>query len=173
MLELLGLPPDTDAQGVSIAPALLAGMPFARACAFHEQRGWVPRDGIYGVGVRRGGCKRLRYPDQRGWVLVDLKIDPDEYDNRWNDPTPAAMQAELKDDLLHWLADTPPATARHGRESGERLGQAGCAPSSAVLAPARAKADDLPRLLRPVRRGRALTGHDQVTGQWPGFESIL
>jgi arylsulfatase len=105
ILDLLGLPAMEDAQGVSIAPAVLAGQGFPRARAFHEYRGWIPRDGTY--GARRGDWKLLRYPDRRGWVLVDLRSDPDEYDNRWNHPVAAAIQAELKDDLLHWLADTP------------------------------------------------------------------
>lgn len=105
ILDLLGLPLPQETQGHSLAPLLTRTGEFPRGTAVYEQRGWSPRDGVY--GVRRGSWKLLRYPDTRGWVLVDLRSDPDEYINRWNDPAAATAQAQLKDDLLHWITDTP------------------------------------------------------------------
>ena len=52
--------------------------------------------------VRSDGWKLVHFVDAEEGQLFDLHEDPEETDNRWDDPAAQEKKRELMDQLLTW-----------------------------------------------------------------------
>lgn len=100
-LDAAGVEQPQDMQGQSLVPLLLNKdqQPWRDSIYYHfyENPGWsfVPRH----YGVRTARYKLIHYYRIDQSELFDLQEDPDELDNRFDDPALAAVQAELQLEL--------------------------------------------------------------------------
>lgn len=58
------------------------------------------------LALRSKDWKYVHYPGQPLGELYDLRNDPDEFDNRWNDPARRRLRDECRD---RWLNACSPA----------------------------------------------------------------
>jgi arylsulfatase A-like enzyme len=99
LVDLCGLPPRTDLEGVSLRPQLVdAQAPRERPAITSHNRG--------NHGVRSERYRYIRYADGSA-EFYDLQNDPNEWANRIADPACAGLVAEHR----RWLPkiDVPPA----------------------------------------------------------------
>jgi arylsulfatase len=98
VLELAGVEPPSSFAAESLLPAL-QGEPWAgRDVVFTEQ---PFRDG-YMTMVRTEQWKLVHFLDQLYGQLFDLQADPQELENRWDDPGAAHVKQELIEALCNW-----------------------------------------------------------------------
>jgi arylsulfatase A-like enzyme len=107
MLEAAGLPPVAGVAGRSLLPVLRGGHQPLRELAYYELGGYHTQTLTMTTGVSDGRWKLIRYADERGWVLTDLKSDPEEDHNLIDTPAAASHAARLKEALAIWLSETP------------------------------------------------------------------
>lgn len=101
-LDIAGLPVPPDMQGRSLAPLLRGTVPadWRKTHYYHYYEA-----GHHGVplhyGVTNGRFKLIRFPDERldTWEFFDLKNDPMEMKNRFDDLEHAETIAALKTEL--------------------------------------------------------------------------
>jgi arylsulfatase A-like enzyme len=103
ILELAGLTPPSSMEAQSLLPAL-AGDPWqGREAVFAEHS----RDGIlqeteFMTMVRTREWKLVHFLDEPFGQLFDLKNDPNELHNLWDDPRYSAQKQQLLDRLREW-----------------------------------------------------------------------
>jgi arylsulfatase A-like enzyme len=99
VLAAAGVEPADPLPGLNLAD------PSARrSCVFAENRHGRPA-----AMARTATHKLLRYGDDGGDAFFDLVADPNELDNRIDDPAGAPVVRELRDALARWaLFDAPP-----------------------------------------------------------------
>ncbi len=119
VLELAGVTPPSDMQAEPLMPALRAEtLPDwrPRDLVFAEH----PADGIYEgpymTMVRSRDWKLVHFLDSDEGQLFDLRNDPDEFHNLWDEPAFAAHKHELLDAMLDWRI-------RSGHQTRNRLQQ--------------------------------------------------
>ncbi len=100
-LDLAGVPIPNDMQGRSMVPLLKGDTPrnWRKSIYYHyyENPGWhaVPRH----YGVRTEQYKLMHFYRLGYWELYDLKLDPDEMENVYNDAAYADVAKKLKTEL--------------------------------------------------------------------------
>lgn len=100
LLHAAGIPVPEDMHGESLLP-LLMGKPvddWRESIYYHyyeEGEHNVPRH----RGVRTEEYKLIHFYDKEAWELYDLKKDPQELENRYNDPDYAEIVNDLKAEL--------------------------------------------------------------------------
>ncbi|MCH8829728.1 MAG: DUF4976 domain-containing protein, partial [Planctomycetes bacterium] len=81
-----------------------------------QGKDWTPREYVFAEHgrdgilqetefvsmVRSNDWKLVHFVDSPDGQLFDLKNDPDEVENLWNDPAHAPKKRELLDVFLHW-----------------------------------------------------------------------
>jgi arylsulfatase A-like enzyme len=103
ILELAGVTVPASMEAESLLPALQGEAWTGRSTVFAEHS----RDGIlqetdFMTMVCDGDWKLVHFLDEPFGQLFDLKRDPDEQHNRWDDPTAAAHKQRLLDTLREW-----------------------------------------------------------------------
>ncbi len=105
VLDLAGVSAPPDMQAESLLPALNADtLPDwkPRELVFAEH----PSDGIYEgpymTMVRSRHWKLVHFHESDEGQLFDLRKDPDEFHNLWDDPAAAGAKAELLASMLDW-----------------------------------------------------------------------
>jgi arylsulfatase A-like enzyme len=98
ILEVLGVPIPVGVQGKSLLP--LAKNPKAR----HKQAVFAEFPTI--KMARTNEWKLVHYVKARYGELYDLKADPHELTNLFDDPKHAGARAEMESLLADWLATT-------------------------------------------------------------------
>lgn len=101
LLEIAGVTPPGDMQGESLLPLLDNNEPIEWRKSiyyhFYENPGWASVPRHYGVRTER--YKLIHYYRIGQWELFDLQQDPDELDNRIDDPALAQVRQELEVEL--------------------------------------------------------------------------
>ena len=97
LLDLLGLPKSDRVQGRSLLP-VIAGKD-NRPRAAHSE---FPNMKM----IRTREWKLVHYLHAPYGELYNLKEDPGELDNRWDDPACAGARSEMQGRLADWLVDT-------------------------------------------------------------------
>jgi arylsulfatase A-like enzyme len=101
-LDYAGVPAPADMQGVSLRPLLQDRTPPRwRASVYYHYYEYPAVHSVkrhYGVRTRRYKLIHFYY-DIDEWELYDLKTDPDEMHNVYDDPSYAAIVQELKAEL--------------------------------------------------------------------------
>jgi arylsulfatase A-like enzyme len=101
-LDLAGVDVPKDMQGKSIKPILKGVTPddWRESMYYHyyEYPGWHMVKRHYGIRTQRYKLIRF-YHDIHAWELYDLKTDPDELNNVYNDPAYANVLQALKAEL--------------------------------------------------------------------------
>ncbi len=101
LLAIAGVAAPADMQGRSLLPLLegKASPPWRDSIYYHfyENPGWtsVPRH----YGVRTDRYKLIHYYQLGQWELFDLQEDPDELDNRIDDPVLGSVRRGLEQEL--------------------------------------------------------------------------
>ena len=104
VLELAGVETDDPMEAESLVPALEGDEDWSgREAVYAEHR----RDGIlreteFMTMVRTDRWKLVHFVDYDEGQLFDLEADPDEEENRWDDPDARDTKRELLDRLLEW-----------------------------------------------------------------------
>lgn len=103
ILELAGITPDESMEAISVLPALQGDDWAGRDYVFAEH----PKDMIFTEGefqtmVRNDDWKLVHFLGQSDGQLFNLKNDPDEVKNLWNDPDHQDKKHELIHVLLEW-----------------------------------------------------------------------
>ncbi len=119
VLELAGVDAPADMQAETLLPALNADtLPSwsARDLVYAEH----PADGIYEgpymTMVRSRDWKLVHFLDSEEGQLFDLRKDPDEFHNLWDDPAAAVQKRELLDALLNWRIQSGQQTRNRSEE---------------------------------------------------------
>ena len=99
-LEIAGATVPSDMQGASLVPILKGETPEWRESIYYHYHAFpavhrVPRH--YGMRTEQYKLMRLYQFDQ--WEFYDLKNDPDEQTNQYNNPDYASQIAALKVEL--------------------------------------------------------------------------
>jgi arylsulfatase A-like enzyme len=104
VLEWLGLPPLSTAQGESLTPILRDPEAPGRECIFAEFDGYFQG----GFHLRCAITSRYKYiwAYRDGEQLFDRQQDPHELHNRANDASLASLRADLRARLRRWMEDT-------------------------------------------------------------------
>jgi arylsulfatase A-like enzyme len=118
LLEMAGLPSNSEAQGKSLVPLLRGVDGYDRRYAFTES-GYLEN---YQRAVRDGRWKLVYAPDPADqaimagvpFELYDLRADPGETRNLVHERADVAR--ELSRVLLDWMRAAPPSPVRAGRE---------------------------------------------------------
>jgi arylsulfatase A-like enzyme len=103
ILELAGLPVPESMEAQSLLPAL-RGEPWAGRPYVYAEHG---RDGIlreteFMTMVRSPEWKLVHFLDEPFGQLFDLRNDPEERQNLWDDPAAAGTKQELLGVLCEW-----------------------------------------------------------------------
>ena len=112
ILELAGIKPPETMEAQSLLPAL-------------EGREWDERDFVYAEHgkdhildgtdfmsmIRDNEWKLVHFVDEDEGQLFNLKNDPQEFTNLWNDPLHADKKQELIRQLLNWRTRSTVQTA--------------------------------------------------------------
>jgi len=110
ILARAGLVPPHGTQGRDLAPAAAPAAPRASVLVEEEGHRPMPGSGLPKVRTLVTGHWRLSVHAFEEWgELYDLRDDPDESVNRWDDPACATVRAELMLELVR-------AMARHADE---------------------------------------------------------
>ena len=115
ILELAGVEVPETFEARSLLPALKGEDWQPREYAFAEH----PADGIltdveFMTMVRSEDWKLVHFLNETCGQLFDLKTDPDEINNLWDDPTHSAKKQELLDALRDWRISSDLHTAGWG-----------------------------------------------------------
>ncbi len=106
ILELAGLQPPPNMQAQSLLPALNNETWSGRELVFAEH----PADGVYEgpymTMARSERYKLVHFAGQPYGQLFDLRADPWEVDNRWDDEALAGTKRDLLDALLDWRIES-------------------------------------------------------------------
>lgn len=113
-LQLAGAEVPDDVHGASLLPLLQADGADAEwrdAVYYHYYESFAVHEVAAHYGVRTERYKLIRYyePHRDAWELFDLEVDPDELTSVYDDPSYAAVVAQLKtrlEDLRAKYADT-------------------------------------------------------------------
>ena len=112
LLEVTGSPIPDDMQGKSLVPILKGESPQWRDSIYYHYYAFPAVHMVarhYGVRTREYKLMRMYQFDQ--WEFYDLKNDPDEQTNQYNNPKYASQIAELKTELQRlqdeYHEDTP------------------------------------------------------------------
>ncbi len=98
VLDLAGLPKPTRLEGQSLLPAVRGGKYPARRYVYCEDN--------YLIMCRSETHKLVYYIGQETGELYDLKADPNELHNLWNDSAHVEVRCRMKEHLLEWLASS-------------------------------------------------------------------
>ena len=103
LLELAGANVPNTIEAISVSPALLGNEWQGRDYVYAEQL----TDGNYTEGpfmtmVRDRDWKLVHFLDEEYGQLFDLRSDPDETKNLWDDPSGADPKARLLSELREW-----------------------------------------------------------------------
>ncbi|MFB6135846.1 MAG: sulfatase [Halobacteriaceae archaeon] len=112
VLDLAGVPVPESMEAESLRPALEGDDWEGRDCVFAEHA----RDGIlqgtaFMTMVRTEDWKLVHFVDHDEGQLFDLNADPEETENRWDDPEAQSKKRELLDRLLEWRIESAHETA--------------------------------------------------------------
>ena len=113
ILQLAGLEPEETMEAESLLPAI-------------EGKAWAPREHVFAehgrdgilqetefmTMVRSDDWKLVHFVDWPDGQLFDLRRDPDEVDNLWDDPRHAEKKSELLGVLRDWRINSGARTAR-------------------------------------------------------------
>ena len=105
-LEIAGVEPPADMQGVSLVPFLRGTevSDWRRSFYYHYyEKGAHSVAEHYGVATQRH--KLIRYPATGEWELFDLDTDPNEVHSRYGEADYAEVQQELSEELLRLRAE--------------------------------------------------------------------
>ena len=105
-LEIAGVEPPADMQGVSLAPFMRGQevSDWRRSFYYHYyEKGAHSVAEHYGVATQRH--KLIRYPATGEWELFDLDTDPNEVHSRYGEAEYADVQKELSEELLRLRAE--------------------------------------------------------------------
>jgi arylsulfatase A-like enzyme len=114
-LDIAGVPIPTDMQGVSLVPLLKGDTPddWRQSLYYHyyEFPGAHSVRRHYGVATKR--YKLIHYYQEGEWELLDLKTDPSEMRNVYDDPSYLKVRDALKRELgrlrrLYKVPETDP-----------------------------------------------------------------
>ena len=97
-LEMAGLPPMADVSGRSLTPLLRGEDSVLHECVFseHGQR----------VMARTHDWKLVMYLGQPYGELYDLRADPDELHNLYDDVSAREARREMVERTMHWYGTT-------------------------------------------------------------------
>jgi arylsulfatase A-like enzyme len=103
ILELAGIPVPPTLEATTMLPALEGADWKGREFVYAEQA----RDGIltgceFMTMVRSKAWKLVHFLDEPHGQLFDLSLDPQEVNNRWNDPAAESIKQELLAVLREW-----------------------------------------------------------------------
>jgi arylsulfatase A-like enzyme len=112
VLELAGVEPPAGMEAVSLLPALEGEAWAGRDYVFTEQ----PMGGSYMTMVRNARWKMVHFMDRPFGELFDLEADPQEVDNRWDDPALASVKQEMIQELCNWRIRSALHTAEFAAE---------------------------------------------------------
>jgi arylsulfatase A-like enzyme len=103
ILELAGIPVPPTLEATTMLPALEGADWKSREFVYAEQA----RDGIltgceFMTMVRSKAWKLVHFLDEPHGQLFDLSLDPQEVNNRWNDPAAESIKQELLAVLREW-----------------------------------------------------------------------
>ncbi len=108
ILEYAGITPPKSFEARSLKSALETGEWTPRTHVFCEQIGDVAMSGgvEFMTGVRSDGWKLVHFKGSSDGQLFDLKNDPGEVRNLWNDPAYEERKRELLDVMRDWLIES-------------------------------------------------------------------
>jgi len=113
ILEAADLEIPAYMEGQSLLPYLADEPIVARDFVFCEDN--------YQIMMRSTTHKIVYYIGQEAGELYDLRIDPHELDNVWNDPTQAKTKATLVSQLLEWLTTSTYYNAGYKRQQSRQV----------------------------------------------------
>ncbi|MBI3970064.1 MAG: sulfatase-like hydrolase/transferase [Chloroflexi bacterium] len=93
-----------DVQGISLVPALRAKAPARPHVLMETEWRWNP--GLHLKTLRTSDWRLTVYAGRAYGELYDLRADPDEFTNRWDDPACRAARADLIALLLQEVLQT-------------------------------------------------------------------
>ena len=108
VLELAGAEVDKTIEAESLVPALEGDNEWSgRDVVFAEHaRDGILRETEFMTMVRTDDWKLVHFVDHDEGMLFDLNEDPDEMENRWDDPAVQDKKRELRDTLLNWRIES-------------------------------------------------------------------
>ena len=107
-LDAVGTAIPPDMQGRSFAPLLRGESPnnWRTSFYYHYYEGPEGEHHVYPhEGVTTGQAKLIHYYTLGEWELFDRQTDPQELENRWDDPRYAPLQAKLQSELVRLRKD--------------------------------------------------------------------
>ena len=110
ILDVAGIEIPRHLEGRSLMPYLTG--------AETEPRQYVFSEDNYLTMIRSETHKLVYYTSQPYGELYDLRADPDELHNKWDDPAFATIKAELISDLLAWITSSSYHTAGYKQKAG-------------------------------------------------------
>jgi arylsulfatase A-like enzyme len=117
LLELAGLSPVRTMEAVSLLPALNGEDWKGRNYVFAEHgRDNILTDTDFMTMVRSKDWKLVHFLEEPTGQLFDLKNDPDEVHNLWNDPGHQEKKRELLDVLREWRIRSDVHTSEWAKE---------------------------------------------------------
>ena len=113
ILELADARVDDSIEAESLLPALEGDDEWSgRDVVFAEHaRDGVLRETEFMTMVRTEDWKLVHFVDSDDGQLFDLRDDPDEVENRWDDPDAQDVKRDLHDTLLEWRIESGIQTA--------------------------------------------------------------
>jgi arylsulfatase A-like enzyme len=108
LLDAAGIPVNDGVQGRSLASLLTGKAAGHRDSVYSEFYDVRPRSrqSVTATSVRTASAKLTVYHDLASGELYDLRRDPGEFRNLWNDPNSRPLKEELTATLLHRMAGT-------------------------------------------------------------------
>ena len=107
ILEWAGVDLPYSMEGRSLNQALLGNDFPGREHVFCEQAGDVNLTGCEFVTmIRSKDIKLVHFKGEKYGQLFDLRVDPKEKKNLWDDGSYSAIKQELSDVLLNWLIES-------------------------------------------------------------------
>ncbi|WP_280337807.1 sulfatase family protein [Salinicola acroporae] len=112
VLELAGVEPPVWMEAQSLLPALQGKAWAGREHVFAEHaRDFILTDTELMTMVRDDRWKLVTFVDSDEGQLFDLESDPDELDNRWDDPSCRALRDHLQQVIARWRAESATHTS--------------------------------------------------------------
>lgn len=106
LLEAAGLPISPGMQGRSLAPLLSGARSSHRDSVYMEYYDTKPTPPVTATSVRTRTARLTAYHHLRTGELYDLRNDPGEFDNLWDNPNARPLKEELSAKLIERMAGT-------------------------------------------------------------------